>query len=1037
MPHNTCLNQLAVMMMFLSLSVASFAAEPENVDFNRDVQPILQARCENCHGSEEREGGLRFFGRKDIFSPNDSGDPAVVAGEPSKSELIRRVTAEDEDERMPPEGTALTSAQIETLKKWIAEGAAWPKGDVRPSHWAYVAPTRPKVPSAAKRERTANAIDAFILRKLKEQKNGLSQSPQASPAKLLRRVSLDLVGLPPSPEQLKAFEADPSYAHYIKIVDKLLASPRYGEKWTRQWLDLARYADSNGFQADQFREIWAYRDWVINAFNSDMPFDQFTVEQIAGDLLPDATVSQKTATGFQRCTTCNVEAGVDPEENRTNQIIDRVNTAGTVWLGTTLECAQCHNHKYDPFTQQDYYQIFAYFNNTPLEVVQPNGTGVSFEVSGPKMELPLEDKLATQLADYRAQHQSLTDRLATRKKELNTEREAWETKLVASLESAPQWHVLEPQFFTSSGGAEHDILTDHSILLSGPAPDKDFYTIKYRTNLTGITGFKIETLTDDSIPGKGPGRGDKDRPNFVAYELEFTAQKVGSDQEAVRVELHSAKADFSQKGFDVAGLIDGDPKTAWAINPKFHEPHWASFLTAEPIGAEAGTEFTITIDQHYGGARTIGRFRLLAMTGNPGSEAIPQEIRGLLTSSEERSKKQKKQLSDYHASTDKLSLGLKSQLTKNKKQIDAIKPPTTLVMVEMKSPRTTNIFKRGNFLQPGIEVEPTVPAALSSMPTSVTKEGRPDRLAFTRWLVSRENPLVARVAVNRWWSEFFGRGIVETLEDFGTQGERPTHPDVLDWLAVEFMDNNWSMKHVHRLIVLSETYRQDSSISPQQLAADPLNSLYGRGPRLRMTAEMIRDHGLAVSGLISYKMGGPPIYPPQPSNIWRHVGRNAPKYETDTDEDRFRRGIYVVWRRSAPYPSFVNFDAPDRGTCVVKRSRTNTPLQALTLLNDPAYVEMAHALAKRLIADLPEAEPKTRIEKGFRLAVSRSPESNETEQLLTFFESERDRFQEEIKSAEQVIPKADRMDGFPLADQAAYFEIANILLNLDETITKN
>ncbi len=1018
------------------LSSSLLIAEDKPIDFNRDVQPILQARCESCHGSEEREGGLRFLTRKDLLNRNDSGEPAVIVGDASKSELIRRIKA-DESERMPPEGTSLTSAEIETLKRWVQQGAKWPEGETPPKHWAYIRPQRAPVPETQNLGRTSNPIDHFVLKQLAASGTGLRQSPMASPAKLLRRVHLDLIGLPPSPEEVKRFEADPSFEHYKKIVDKLLASPRYGEKWTRQWLDLARYADSNGFQADQFRDIWAYRDWVINAFNEDMPFDQFTIEQIAGDLLPDATIEQKIATGFQRCTTCNVEAGVDPEENRTNQVIDRVNTAGTVWLGTTLECAQCHNHKYDPFTQEDYYRIFAFFNNTPLEVVQPNGTGVSFEVAGPKMNLPLDEKLASQLKELRAKEDRLKKQSTRREKELSKEYEDWIAKLRESSKSAPEWHVLEPESFESSGGAEHQVLEDHSVLLSGKAPDKETYTIRFKSNQQQITGFKLETLTDDSLPGKGPGRGDATRPNFVAHELEVFLKSNDPNHAPFKVSLHSAQADFSQKNYDVAGLIDDDPKTGWAINPQFHKPHWATFLTSEPVGDEVENEFVFRIVQNFGGARTIGRLRISAMTGDPGAESIPDDVREILASTEMLSEKQKKRLAAYQTETDAKILQNRSQQAKLKKQVDAIKPPTTLVMVEMESPRTTNIFKRGNFLDKGAEVDPAVPAALNTMPTVDKKTGQADRVAFAKWLVSSENPLVARVAVNRWWSEFFGSGIVATLEDFGSQGEAPTHPELLDWLAVEFMETGWSMKQMHRLIVLSETYRQESTVSSEQLEADPSNKLLGRGPRLRMSAEMIRDSALSASGLLSDKMGGPPVYPPQPANIWRHVGRNAPKYQTDMDEDRFRRGIYVVWRRSAPYPSFVNFDAPDRGACVVKRSRTNTPLQALTLLNDPAYVEMAQALAKRLVVELPDGDAKQRIQYGFQLTVSRLSQSNETEILLSFFENERDRFKKEPNLAEAIVPKQDRVDTIPLSEQAAYFEVANVLLNLDETITKN
>lgn len=1036
------INSCAVVAFFLILltvfggGTVVWGADAAEVDFNRDVWPILQARCAGCHGAEEREGGLRFQSRQDLLNRNDSGEPAIVAGDPAQSELIHRVTA-DESERMPPEGMALSTEQIEILKTWIAQGAEWPLTEARPTHWSYEVPVRPSVPDASEHGRVSNPIDAFVLNRLAQEEQELQQGDVAAPAKLLRRVSLDLIGLPPTPEQLQAFEEDPSFEHYQMLVDELLQSPQYGEKWARPWLDLARYADSNGFQADQFREIWAYRDWVIQALNADLPFDQFTIEQIAGDLLPQATLQQKIATGFQRCTTCNVEAGVDPEENRTNQILDRVNTLGTVWLGTTLECAQCHNHKYDPLTQQDYYQIFAFFNNTPLEVVQPNGTGVSFEVSGPKMELPLDEEQAAELAEIQAQVKAVQHQLKQRSQVLRREQSEWEHRLRSGLEATPAWHPLTPHEFSSTGGAEGRVLDDQSILWSGTAADQDVYTIRYRTSLNQITGFKLEALTHESLPGMGPGRGDASRPNFVAQELSIRVKSLADEAAVVEVPLHSAKADFSQMGYDVAGLIDGDAKTAWAINPQFHQPHWASFLTREPISLAAEKEFTVTIVQKYGGARTIGRLRLLALTGDPGAEAIPQMVRDLLTSPEPRTSQQQQELDEYQRSLDAQMVKLRSQQAALEKQIQDVKRPTTLVMVEMEQPRKTSIFKRGNFLEPVAEVKPAVPVALSPVPMPVVKDGRADRLTLARWLVSRENPLVARVTVNRWWSEFFGHGIVRTLEDFGTQGDLPTHPQLLDWLAVELMDQNWSMKHIHRLIVLSETYRQDSAVSAEQLEIDPYNHWYARGPRLRMSAEMIRDHGLAVSGLISLKMGGPPVYPPQPANIWRHVGRNEPKYETDTDEDRFRRGIYVVWRRSAPYPSFVNFDAPDRAACVVQRSRTNTPLQALTLLNDPAYVEMAQALGSRLLTDLPEATSRERISYGLRLAVARPPQSHELDYLLAFWENECLRFQKETKLAEQLVPQSWRIDGTPLADQAAYFEVANILLNLDETITKD
>ncbi|MFG0332886.1 MAG: PSD1 and planctomycete cytochrome C domain-containing protein [Maioricimonas sp. JB049] len=944
-----------------------------------EVTEILVRNCHECHGPENREGGLRLLGRRDLFLRNDSGEPAVVADHADRSELIRRVTATpDSGERMPPEGAGLSAEEIEALRRWINSGAEWDgTGEERPRHWAYQRPTRPAVPDVRRAGWDRNPIDAFILARLAAEGSSLEPSEPAEPGKLLRRVYLDLIGLPPSVEELDAYLADPSQEHYEQIVDRLLASPRYGEKWARQWLDLARYADSNGFQADQFREIWAWRDWVIEAFNHDMPFDEFTVAQLAGDLLPNATLADRIATGFHRCTTCNVEAGVDPEENRVNQIVDRVNTTGTVWLGTTLECAQCHNHKFDPFSQQDYYQLFAFFNNTPLEVERPGDSGVQYEVAGPKMDLPLEETERIKQERLTQKRRELQAQLTGRQEELKTEQHAWEIGLAETLADPPRWHTLDVAEFVSRGGAAFERLADGSVRLTGKTPDKDEYLVTLQTDLTGITGLRLECLADETLPGNGPGRGSAERPNFVLYEFDVTAGPADGTQPLKSVDLHSAMADFSQQRWDVGGLIDGDPKTGWAINPQFGKSHHASFQTVEPLGFAGGTRITVRLPQGYGGARTIGRLRLSAMTGDPGADAIPQEIRDILAVvPAERTAKQQRALQEYHWKTDVAAAKLQRQIAAVDRQRNSLRPDTTLVMVELDEPRMTQIFRRGNFLTPGATVEASTPAVLHDFQAELPDGEQPDRLALARWIAAPENPLIGRVTVNRWWAEFFGRGIVETLEDFGTQGERPTHPELLDWLAVEFVENGWSMKHIHRLIVTSAAYQQDSRVSPEQLERDPYNRLYARGPRFRLTAEAIRDNALAISGLLSEKMGGPPVYPPQPTGIWRHVGRNAPKYDTDTDEDRYRRGIYVVWRRSAPYPSFVNFDAPDRGACVVNRSRTNTPLQALTLLNDPAYVEMAAALALR-IATAEVDSPRERIEYACRICMSRQPVTEE------------------------------------------------------------
>lgn len=846
-----------ITLTLASLMLGTFALaddtkpSPERIDFVRDVEPIFAAKCYSCHGPDEQEGQLRLDARAIVFKGGVSG-ALFEKGKGKDSLLYKSIAGVGGVERMPLEGEPLWDAEIATIVRWVDEGAVWPDGVgveiATETHWAYVPPATSAFPTVSAPDWIRTPVDAFVLRQLDAKK--LAPSLRADDAKLLRRVFLDLIGLPPSVEEVDAFVADHRADKYERVVDRLLASPQYGAKWARLWLDAARYADSNGYQADQYREVWPYRDWVINAMNADMPFDQFTLEQLAGDLLPEATLDQKIATGFSRLTTCNVEAGVDPEENRVNQIIDRVNTTGTVWLGSSIECAQCHNHKYDPFTQRDYYQLFAYFNNTPLEV---KGDGVTYEFVGPKMELPLADEQRDELAQLEAQRSELASQ-------------------------------LEPL-----------------------------------------------------VAERREGLGD--------WEQQFASSQAE------------------------ASTLPELPKAIAAI-------------VARPA--------------------------------------------------DKRNANQKQQLDDYFVDLDPPIKKLRGQIADLQKKIDAIQPTTTLVMIEDEKPRMTTVFKRGSFLDAGEPVSMSTPDALPEL-SNVESQ---DRRELAKWLTSRDNPLTARVAVNRWWAEIFGRGIVATLEDFGTQGERPTHPELLDWLAIELMDSGWSMKHVHRQIVLSATYQQSSRVTPQLLKRDPYNKLYARAPRFRLPAETVRDNALAIAGLLSNKMAGPPIFPPQPPNIWRHVGRNEPKYNTSEGNDRFRRGIYVIWRRSAPYPSFINFDAPDRASCVVDRPRTNTPLQALTLLNDPAYVEMAIALAERIATAGESMSIEDRIAFAVKLCVARSATGDEVKHLAEVYREQREQFEPSPAAAKLLVGKQATSTA-DVKDIAAWFYIANILLNLDETITKS
>lgn len=1015
-------------------------AVAEAPDFNRDIRPILAENCFHCHGpdKEARESSLRLDTFEGATEGGEFADP-IIPGKPEESEVIARIRTTDPDEIMPPPKSkrSLTEKQKKLLHEWVASGAKYDE------HWAWVPPLRGQAPVVKTTHKVSNPIDAFLLRRLEGE--GLNFSDRASSANLLRRLSLDLIGLPPSPDDLSRFtkaggsalqgspngitvsEADA----YEAEVDRLLASPRFGERWARPWLDLARYADSNGFQADQIRSSWAYRDWVIDALNANMPYDQFTIEQLAGDLLPKPEISQKIATGFHRTVTCNVEAGVSPEGNRVNQVIDRVNTTATVWLGITLECAQCHDHKFDPFTMKDYYSIFAFFNNTPLEVQAPsNKNDVSHDFIGPYLDLPLSPDQRKKAGELDREIAALTGEKEKLKQGSESDFSAWEKTAVSSLANQPEWQRLKVTKFKATGGEDHQILDNGSVLLTGKVPNTTSYTVEVETDLQNITGFKLEALTHPDLPGKGPGRGDPVRSNFVLHEFKAVLRKDGKDDP---ISLQSASADFSQKNWSVAGAIDGKPKTGWAISPQFGKPHWATFELAQPIANLKGATLVFRIEQNFGQGRVIGNLRLSAISDPSGAGSLPNEIASILKKrNTKRNAKQRNKLKAHFLKSNPMLVKLEAELARLKKERGNLKADQTLVMIELEKPRKTHILKRGNFLAPDAEVQARPPARLPKL------EKSSNRLDLARWLVRRDNPLTARVAVNRWWAELFGSGIVATLEDFGTQSEPPTHPGLLDWLAVEFMDSGWDMKHVLKTIVMSQVYQQSSRFTPKLLEKDPRNLLHARAPRFRMDAERLRDNSLTISGLLSTKMHGKPIMPYQPPGLWRQTGRNEPKWEEQKDENRWRRGIYIVYRRAAPYPSMVNFDAPDRGTCTVQRPRTNTPSQALTMLNDPAYVEMALAFADRILTE--SESPGTRADHAFRLALGRSATAKELLVVEELIRNRQTHFQNNQEAAEALLNNSKfvyKTKHKNKIELATWFNIATTLLNLDETVTRN
>ncbi len=1008
-------------------------AVSKTVDFTRDIYPLLQRACIECHGERKQEGGLRLDLRVEALQ---SG--SIEAGDPEASELLRRVALpRGDDEVMPAIGEPLTGREVNLIRQWILNGAAWPEAFEQPPHWSYVVPQRPALPVVSDESWIRSPVDHFILERLDGE--GLQPSPAAAPEKLVRRLFLDLIGLPPTPAEVDAFKEHPTQQRLEHLVDDLLERPQFGERWARPWLDLARYADSHGFQRDDLRDNWAYRDWVITALNQGMPFDQFTIEQIAGDLLPNATESQKIATGFHRCAPTNVEAGSLPEETRVEQVLDRVNTTGAIWLGSTLECCQCHDHKYDPFTLKEYYQLFAFFNSTELEadLTKPE-TPSSIQFQGPAMPLsdPSRDQ---QRATFQAQIEQLQQQQSARQETLETELLEWARQLSLQASDRPRLHPLTVREFISQGTTDtHEVLEDGSILLAGgDPPDRDLYRLKTTIDCQQVVGFRLDVLRHDSLPGQGPGRGDAQRRNIVLNDFAATVNTVNLDREnqaspvSRELRFNTAEASFSQKKWDVAGAIDDSAKSGWALAPKYDQAHWATFILEEPIDLSESSEVEFALTQSFGQARTIGCFRLSAITGNARQEPIDEQLIEIASEpSQQWSTEDRQKLLQAMVAQDLPSTQLAKEIARIEKELLALIPDTTLVMIELAQPRPATMFVRGDYKSPGEPVLPGTPKALHPLPNEpveASSQGSSrSRLALARWLVSADNPLVARVTVNRWWAELFGQGLVPTVEDFGIKGEPPSHPQLLDWLAVEFMQSGWSMKHVLKTIVLSNTYQQSSRITSDLWARDDLNRMLARGPRLRMDAEMIRDNALAISGLLDLKQFGPPIRPAQPDGIWTKLGGQAYDYEVSPGSEQYRRGVYVVLKRGAPYPSFVNFDASARLACTVRRSRTNTPLQALTLLNDPVYVAAANALAERVLVERSSVSLESQLDYAFQLCVARSPSPAEQQTLLQLLNSQ-------LVAAQNREPSGDTES----AQRSAWTDVATALLNLHETITKD
>ena len=1216
-------------------ALAAFAASKPKatssaggIDFNRDIRTILSDNCFACHGPDEnkRKAKLRFDIKEGAFAETKSGNYAIVPGDASKSKLVERITSKDPDEIMPPpkSGKKLTAQQIDLLTRWIAQGAKWQ------THWAFAKPERAPLPEVKNKRWPYNEIDYFVLARL--EKEGLKPSPQADKTTLIRRATLDLTGLPPTPEEVDAFLADKSTEAYEKVVDRLLSAPRYGENMARYWLDAARYADSHGYHIDSERSMWKWRDWVVKAFNDNLPYDQFTTEQLAGDLLPKPSVDQKIASGYIRCNMSTGEGGAITEEYQCKYTFDRVETTSTIWLGLTMTCARCHTHKYDPITQREYYQLYSFFNTLDESVMDGNKPNPDPFI---KLPAPEQTKRQAWLTNHIADGQK---KLEAPIPELDKAQPAWETKWQEKLNSG--WTVLEPASMKSPNFAvvsnvvspsslnqlkeevsgdgkaasnkvavatvqvtnrvEFKLLEDKSILVQGVNPEQDVHNLSIKLQPGTFAALRLEALPDKSLPKNGSGRADDGvfRLSEIEAELVTPAKAGETNNKPKKLKFSQAIADTAQEKNVVANAIDGKADTGWSPDPKaVAEPHAALFLFADAVKVPTNAELRVHLRYEASKSkRALGRFRLAAAqnpelvqllnppkpepwnligpfksTGlfagltnvyppeteidlkkeYPGvredikwaakadfedgkpheivkylhgvhgvyylyrtitvpvarkmeisvkadevfklwlngkvvaqdtneskeasapikltvdlkkgenkfllkivsqtgesfftftkdlddTESVPAEIAAIFATAKKLSGTQQTKVRDYYRRTNSPEWKqLSEDVAKYREEESAIEKaiPTTLVAKESEKPRETFMLVRGEYDKKGDKVSPGVPSILPPFPANAPT----NRLGLAKWLIDPSHPLTARVTINRFWQQYFGVGFVKTAEDFGVQGENPSHPQLLDWLATEFVRTGWDVKRLQKLIVMSATYRQSSKLTPLLRVKDPENRLLARGPRFRLDAEGVRDTALAISGLLVEKPGGRSVKPFQPAGLWEAVSfNNSQKYVPDKGTAEYRRSMYTYWKRQSPPPNLMLFDAPTRETCTVRRLRTNTPLQALALMNDPQFVEASRAFAERIMLQGGN-DASSRIAYGFRLATARKPVTEEIKVLLKVFTEELAEYQKDKAAAEKLLGVGDFKNRADLdkAELAAWTTIASMILNLDETITKS
>jgi mono/diheme cytochrome c family protein len=1011
----------------------------QKVDFVRDVQPIFQKSCLACHGPNTQMAGLRLDAKAAVFAK------VVIPGKSGESLLYQRVAGIGDVARMPM-GGRLADAQIAIFKKWIDQGADWPDGvgvqvNAAKTHWAFIPPHRPAIPAVKNPAWIRNSIDNFVLARL--EKDGLSPSPEADRITLLRRLSLDLTGLPPTPEEVDLFLKDRSNNAYERQVERLLNSPHYGELWGRRWLDAGRYADSDGYEKDKSRQVWFYRDWVIHALNRNLPYDQFVIDQIAGDLLPNHTQDDIVATGFLRNSMINEEGGVDPEQFRMEAMFDRMHAVGTGILGLTIQCAQCHNHKFDPLKQEEYYRMMAFLNSTHE---------ANIAVYTPQQEM--------QRTEILRRTREIEGTLKRRNRDWQTRMASWEDQIKGD---QPNWSVIVPTVDDiSTGGQRYIPMKDGSFLAQGYAPTKHTVKMTVKTDVQNITAFRLELLNDPDLPLNGPGRSIYGTGALTEFEVE--AAPANAPDKPVKIKISKATADVNppetplnpifddkSKKHRVTGpvdfAIDGNEDTAWGIDvgPGLrNQPRKAVFLASEPILNEEGTVLIFHLKQNHGGWNSddnqnnnLGRIRLsITSAPNAVADPLPLSVREVIAiPREKRTPEQVATVFSYWRTT-------VPQWQQENQKISSLwsdypEGSSQLVLESRAETRDTHVLMRGDFLKPGKAVEPGVPGFLNKLPANASV----DRLSFARWMVDRNSPTTARALVNRLWQGYFGIGIVSTTEDLGTQSDPPSHPELLDWLAVELMDRGWDVKAIHRLIATSATYRQSSNVTPALYEKDPYNRLLARGPRFRVEGEVVRDISLSASGLLNPAVGGPSVFPPAPAFLFLPPVSYGPKvWKESVGPDRYRRALYTFRYRSVPYPMLETFDTPNGDSSCVRRSRSDTPLQALTTLNEPLFLETARALALNALRNGGKSEDQ-RITYAFRRCVSRRPSEQETSELRGLLDKEKRRYSEpqrnpwDLAADDPAHPPLLPKDVTP-AEAAAWTVVARVLLNLDETITK-